>query len=131
MLERMKQNGTVRISSLYQEIAELREQKHRLAVLHTKGFITDEKYAVQERDIDSRIVALNTEIDKANEEKDQTADDIRQLMELLTGYDGSKEYRLKVLNEAIDSISVADGTLTFNMPGGLKFTERTGEYDTP
>ncbi len=131
MLERMKQNGTVRISSLYQEIAELREQKHRLAVLHTKGFITDEKYAVQERDIDSRIVTLNTEIDKANEEKDQTADYIRQLMELLTGYDGSKEYRLKVLNEAIDSISVADGTLTFNMPGGLKFTERTGEYDTP
>ena len=129
MLEKMSQNGTVTTASLYEQIAEIKEQKHRLAELRTKGYIDEEKYASMESDYDNRIVKLTAAIDKLNEEKNPAFTELPILSELFGNYDGTGEYRLKILSEAIDKISVLDKTITFELIGGLRFTERTDAHD--
>ena len=129
LLERMAQNGTVTASQLYEQIAELKEQKHRLAVLRTKGYITDEKYTSQENEIESDIIKLTSQIDKINSEKDTAADDMRMLIDIFEKYDGSEEYRMKILADVVEKITVTNEDLTFRLPGGLNFTERTSSYE--
>jgi len=50
-------------------------------------------------------------------------------MNIFKDYDDTPAYREKILSEAIDTITVSDGELLFNMLGGLKFTERIGAYE--
>lgn len=129
LLERMSQTGTATTAQLYEQIADLKEQRHRLAVLRTKGYISDEKYTSQENEIGSAIIKLTSEIDKLNSEKDTAADDTRMLTDIFEKYDGSEEYRMKILSEVIERMTVTNYDLTFELPGGLKFTERTKEYE--
>ncbi|SDA29537.1 Site-specific DNA recombinase [Ruminococcus sp. YE71] len=130
LLEKMRQNGTVTTASLYEQIAEIKEQKHRLAELRTKGYVSDEKYAEMESDMDNRIVKLSVMIDKANEEKDPAFTELPMLSDLFAGFDGTEEYRLRILSEAVERITVLDKAITFELIGGMRFTERTDAYDT-
>ena len=129
LLERMSQNGTITAAQLYEQIAEFKEQKHRLAVLRTKGYITDEKYTSQENEIETEIIKLTSEIDKINSQKDTAANDMRWLIDIFEKYDGSEKYRMKILAEVVERITVKNNELTFELVGGLKFTERTKEYE--
>lgn len=125
----MAQNGTITAAQLYEQVAELKEQKHRLAVLRTKGYITDEKYTSQENEIETEIIKLTSEIDKINSQKDTAANDMRWLIDIFEKYDGSEKYRMKILAEVVERITVKNNELTFELAGGLKFTERTKEYE--
>ena len=129
LLEKMAQNGTITAAQLYEQIAEFKEQKHRLAVLRTKGYITDEKYTSQENEIETEIIKLTSEIDKINSQKDTAANDMRWLIDIFEKYDGSEKYRMKILAEVVERITVKNNELTFELVGGLKFTERTKEYE--
>lgn len=129
LLERMPQTGTATTAQLYEQIADLKEQRHRLAVLRTKGYISDEKYTSQENEIGSAIIKLTSEIDKLNSEKDTAADDMRMLTEIFEKYDGSEEYRMKILADVVEKITVTNENLTFRLSGGLNFTERTSSYE--
>ena len=129
MLENLKGSGTASVAAMYEEIADLKEQKHRLSILLTKGYITEEKYRVQENEIETKIINITADIDRANEDKDQSADEIRLMMNIFKDYNDTQAYREKILSEAIDTITVSDGELIFNMLGGLKFTERLGTYE--
>ena len=129
LLEKMAQNGTITAAQLYEQVAELKEQKHRLAVLRTKGYITDEKYTSQENEIETEIIKLTSKIDKINSQKDTAADDMRWLIDIFEKYDGSEKYRMKILAEVVERITVKNNELTFELTGGLKFTERTKEYE--
>ena len=129
MLEKMSRNGTVTTANLYEQIAEIKEQKHRLAELRTKGYVSDEKYAQMESEMDNRTVRLSAMIDKANEEKDPAFTELPILSELFAGFDGTEEYRLKILTEAVERITVLDKAITFELFGGMRFTERTDAYD--
>ena len=129
MLEKMAQNGTITAAQLYEQVAEHKEQKHRLAVLRTKGYITDEKYTSQENEIETEIIKLTSEIDKINFQKDTAADDMRWFIDIFEKYDGSEKYRMKILAEVVERITVKNNELTFELAGGLKFTERTKEYE--
>ena len=129
MLEKMSRNGTVTTANLYEQIAEIKEQKHRLAELRTKGYVSDEKYAQMESEMDNRTVRLSAMIDKANEEKDPAFTELPILSELFAGFDGTEEYRLKILTEAVERITVLDKAITFELIGGMRFTERTDAYD--
>ena len=129
MLEKLKGSGTASVAAMYEEIADLKEQKHRLSILLTKGYITEEKYRVQENEIETKIINKTAEIDRVNDDKDQSADEIRLMMNIFKDYNDTQAYREKILSEAIDTITVSEGELIFNMLGGLKFTERLGTYE--
>ena len=51
------------------------------------------------------------------------------MMNIFKDYNDTQGYREKILSEAIDTITVSEGELIFNMLGGLKFTERLGTYE--
>ena len=101
----------------------------RITMVNMLVQITEEKYRVQENEIETKIINKTAEIDRANDDKDQSADEIRLMMNIFKDYNDTQAYREKILSEAIDTITVSDGELIFNMLGGLKFTERLGTYE--
>ncbi|SDB40093.1 Site-specific DNA recombinase [Ruminococcaceae bacterium FB2012] len=127
-LNALKTNGTVNAAEFYKAIAELREQKHRLSQLMTKGFISQEKY-------DEQINAINIKIDKVDceirfnaEIENKNSDDLSEIIEMFTEYDGSENTKRDILDTAVDNITVDNGMLSFTLIGGLEFTERIGAY---
>ena len=116
------------IAKTYTQIAELKEQKHRLTVLRTKGHISDEKYMMMESEINRSIAELNGDIERLSQKRDTAIDDIKLVYETVKGYDGSAEYRERILSELVERIVISDCEIRFELIGGLSFKERTGAY---
>ena len=127
-LESLKPGGTLSIAKTYTQIAELKEQKHRLTVLRTKGHISDEKYMMMESEINRSIAELNGDIERLSQKRDTAIDDIKLVYETVKGYDGSAEYRERILSELVERIVISDCKIRFELIGGLSFKERTGAY---
>ena len=127
-LESLKPGGTLSIANTYTQIAELKEQKHRLTVLRTKGHISDEKFMLMESEIERSIAELNGDIERLSQKRDTAIDDIKLVYETVKGYDGSAEYRERILSELVERIVISDCEIRFELIGGLSFKERTGAY---
>ena len=128
-LESLKPGGTLSIANTYTQIAELKEQKHRLTVLRTKGHISDEKFMLMESEIERSIAELNGDIERLSQEKDTAIDDIRLIYETVKEYDGTIEYRERILSELVERIRITGSEIRFELIGGLSFTERNGAYE--
>lgn len=128
-LESLKPGGTLSIANTYTQIAELKEQKHRLTVLRTKGHISDEKFMLMESEIERSIAELNGDIERLSQEKDTAIDDIRLIYETVKEYDGTIEYRERILSELVERIRITGNEIRFELIGGLSFTERNGTYE--
>ena len=63
-------------------------------------------------------------MERANDNKDKTIDDMETLAELFKDYDGTSESRKEILETAVESITISGDTLTFRLLCGLEFTER-------
>ena len=120
--------GTAEGANQLKTIADLKEQKLRLATLYRKRFITTEKYDREVTEIDMQISRLSRSMDRSAPSKDKTIDDIETLAELFKNYDGTPEARKEILETAIESITISGDMLTFRLLCGLEFTERIGEY---
>ena len=127
-LESLKPGGTLNIANAYTQIADLKEQKHRLTVLRTKGHISDEKFMLMESEIKRKIAELNGDIERLSQKRDTAIDDIKLVYETVKGYDGSAEYRERILSELVERIVISDCEIRFELIGGLSFKERTGAY---
>ena len=127
-LESLKPGGTLSIANAYTQIADLKEQKHRLTVLRTKGHISDEKFMLMESEIKRKITELNGDIERLSQKRDTAIDDIKLVYETVKGYDGSAEYRERILSELVERIVISDCEIRFELIGGLSFKERTGAY---
>ena len=128
-LESLKPGGTLSIANTYTQIAELKEQKHRLTVLRTKGHISDEKFMLMESEVERSIAELNGDIERLSQEKDTAIDDIRLIYETVKEYDGTIEYRERILSELVERIRITGSEIRFELIGGLSFTERNGAYE--
>ena len=127
-LQRLMEYGTAEGANQLKTIADLKEQKLRLATLYRKRFITTEKYDREVTEIDMQISRLSRSMDRSAPSKDKTIDDIETLAELFKNYDGTPEARKEILETAIESITISGDMLTFRLLCGLEFTERIGEY---
>ena len=116
--------GTAEGANQLKTLADLKEQKHRLATLYRKRFITTEKYDREVTEIDMQISRLSRSMERANDNKDKTIDDMETLAELFKNYDGTPESRKEILETAVESITISGDTLTFSLLCGLEFTER-------
>ena len=67
-------------------------------------------------------------MERANDNKDKTIDDMETLAELFKDYDGTPESLKEILETAVERITISGDTLTFRLLCGVEFTERIGEY---
>ncbi|MCR5109458.1 MAG: recombinase family protein [Ruminococcus sp.] len=123
-LQRLMEYGTAEGANQLKTIADLKEQKLRLATLYRKRFITTEKYDREVTEIDMQISRLSRNMEKSAENKDKSIDDMETLSGLFKGYDGTHEARKEILETAVESITISGDKLTFRLPSGLEFTER-------
>lgn len=127
-LGRLMEYGTAEGANQLKSLADLKEQKHRLATLYRKHFITVEKYDREVTEIDMQISRLSRSMDRTSENKDKAVEEIETLAELFKEYDGTPETQKEILDTAVERITLSDGTFTFKLLSGLEFTERIGDY---
>lgn len=129
-LRKAQEGGTAEKAQVLSEIAELKEKKHRLSKLLTKHFIEPEKYSEQAFEIDSMIRTLSRKLEKTPEKKDALSLKIEELADIFARYDGSAKSQTEILDTAIQNIVICEnGTVRFEMFGGLMFTERISAYE--
>ena len=71
-----------------------------------------------------QISRLSRSMERADDNKDKTIEDMETLAELFKGYDGTPEARKEILETAVESITISCDMLTFRLLCGLEFTER-------
>ena len=109
------------------EIAELKEQKHVISRLRTKGFIDEQKYVGQTTSLESRIEKLNRELHSISRADDD--DTLEQLDMLIDIFENRSEifteFDEDVFTQIIEKIIVKDNTLEFELMSGIKLKEKT------
>lgn len=127
-LKEKQYGGNTDAIALHREIAKLLEQSHVIARLRTKGFLTDQKYAEQSAELNTKIASLRAKQKKlyANETADEQTDQI----ELLISHFANQENPMTAFDSEIFSTMVEKITVTaehdiiFELIGGLQFTEK-------
>lgn len=121
-----RQNGNANVLQLRQELAALREQKHVLASLRTKGFLPEQKYQEQTADLNRKIAKQQHQLHLlARSENDEQ---IRQLEQLAAYFENREcpmmEFESETFGSITERITVHDrATLDFHLIGGLTLTE--------
>ena len=82
-----------------------------------------------ESEVERSIAELNGDIERLSQEKDTAIDDIRLIYETVKEYDGTIEYRERILSELVERIRITGSEIRFELIGGLSFTERNGAYE--
>lgn len=122
-----KIGGDIQMPDIYKQIADLKEQKHVLSVLKSKGLITSDKYMEQTSELDSKIIGLNRYLkkmrdsDEGNELLDKLdilIDTIEKMPEDICEFDGS------IFEMICDRITILEnGYAEFTLICGLKLKE--------
>ena len=118
--------GNTKVYDMRREIAELKEQKHVISRLRTKGFIDEQKYVEQTTSLESRIEKLNRELHSISRADDD--DTLEQLDMLIDIFESRSEifteFDEDVFTQIVEKITVKDNTLEFELMSDLKFSEK-------
>lgn len=127
-----KFSGDTKILEINREISELREQSHVLSRLQTKGFIDSALFIEQSTQISRKIDKLSKEFRQITrlDEDDEVIDSIKILINLLEKDDGLiQEFDENIFESIVEKIEIKSELIfEFQLLGGLKFTERMGDW---
>ncbi len=120
-----KNNQTAR--DISQNIAEIQSKLVMLDQLHTKGYLTNEVYQSQARDLKNQLSALKT--DRQDSFENRISDmlgEVKRLKILLDEIEEPlEEFDKELFREAVSGIMINNrDELTVTLIGGLTFTER-------
>ena len=112
---------------LHKEIAALKDQKHVLANLRTKGFLDEQKYAQQVAEAEKKIVRKQRELSRKakNEENDNVIEQIDMIIDFFEKRtDIMTEPEPAALECLVDRITITGNSAGFEITGGLKLKEQ-------
>ncbi len=120
-------SGNAKVFELRKEIAEIREQKHIISRLHTKGFIDEQKFVEQTTSLENRIEKLKRELNKISrsDNEDETSEQLDMLIDIFENRSEIfTEFEEDIFSQIVEKITVDDNTLKFELMSGLKFGEK-------
>ena len=112
---------------LHKEIAALKDQKHVLANLRTKGFLDEQKYAQQVAEAENKIVKKQRELSRKakNEENDNVIEQIDMIIDFFEKRtDIMTEPEPAALECLVDRITITGNSAGFEITGSLKLKEQ-------
>ena len=125
-LNSIRHQGNSRVLDLHKEIAGIKEQKHVIARLRKKGFMSDQKYNEQLAAFDGKIKRLHNELKKISktDENDETLEQLDLLISCIESkYSVLTEFDDEMFSEMIDRLVINDSTITFHLISELELVE--------
>lgn len=119
-----------RIRQIDKEIADLSAKNLVITRLHSSGILGVSEYTAQSSEISNKISELRIERRKklTEDENDVMLDALKNLNEIIEGYQPNGKFNEDLLAQIIEKIVVDDSTqLTFHLVGGLRLTEKIRE----
>ena len=126
-LNARKKSGNSKIIDIRRDIAAVKEQKHVISRLRTKGFLDEQKYNEQLMALENKKSKLERELNKLSKANDED-ETLEQLDTLIDCFEGRTEtlteFDEELFSMIIEKIVVKDNTLEFNIISGLRFIEK-------
>ncbi len=122
-----KKRNNPQIKAHNQSIGELLDKKVMLEQLRNKGYVSDEMYHAQCKEIDRLM--LETKVDRSilyDSELEESYSNIKELWDIVDGYGKEMTVYDNIIFEKIitDTYIDRNGIIEFRIMGGLKFQER-------
>ena len=116
-------NSTV--MDLRRNISAIREQKHVISRLRTKGFLDEKKYNEQLLTLDNKETKIKHEINKVSmtEKEDDTIEQLDTLIECFEYKNVVTDFDKEIFSIIVEKIVVRENELEFNLISGLRFNE--------
>ncbi len=130
LLQNRSSLSAEQIRAIDKKIADLAAQNLVVTRLHTKGILGVADYTAQTDDLNAKIHDLRLERRRllAEDKIDELLDTLRNLDELISGYEPGIDFDEDFFGEIIQSITVEDYThITFKLLGGIELTEEIHE----
>ncbi len=126
-LNARKNSGNSKIIDIRRDIVAVKEQKHVISRLRTKGFLDEQKYNEQLTALESKQSRLERELNKISKANDED-ETLEQLDTLIDCFEGRTEtlteFDEELFSMIIEKIVLKDNTLEFNIISGLRFIEK-------
>ncbi len=120
-------SSNTRVYEIRKQIAELKDQKHVISRLRTKGFIDEQKFGKQNVTLDNKLSRLNMELNKISK-ADSDDEALEQLDMLIEAFESRNEifaeFDENMFNQIVEKIIVKDNILEFELISGLKLREK-------
>ena len=129
-LNAKKFSGNTKILDIRRDMAGLKEQKHVIARLRTKGFLDEQKYNEQLTALDSKFSRLERELNKLSraDDEDETLEHLDILIDCIEQKSVMTDFDEELFGTVVEKIIVRDKTLEFNLISGIKLKEN---FETP
>lgn len=126
VMNRKKHSDTA-VIKLNQSIATLLEKKHALEQLRTKGYLTEAVFQKQCREIDNSIQQAKRDRDLLYDDQlEEAYTQAKGVLKITESYESEMmEFDAELFSALVETAEItADGTITFRLPGGFRFSER-------
>jgi len=129
-LNAKKFSGNTKILDIRRDMAGLKEQKHVIARLRTKGFLDEQKYNEQLTALDSKFSRLERELNKLSraDDEDETLEHLDILIDCIEQKSVMTDFDEELFGTVVEKIIVRNKTLEFNLISGMKLKEN---FETP
>ncbi len=113
---------------LYKQIAALKEQRHVIATIRRKGFMTEDKFQEQTSALDTKLLKFNRELRKISRSDDE--DRVVEQLDILIDVFGKMTEDMERFDDEVftliaEKMTILDNEkIEFQLIGGMKFTER-------
>lgn len=129
-LKLRKLGSDTKTLDLYKQIAALKEQRHVIATMRKKGFMTEDKFQEQTAALDTKLLKLNRELRKIIKSDDE--DRVVEQLDILIDVFGKMTEDMERFDDEMftlitEKMTILDNEkIEFQLIGGMKFTERIG-----
>lgn len=114
------------VIDLRRDISSIKDQKHVISRLRTKGFIDEKKYNEQLLALENKHSKLKHELTKLSnsEREDDTLEQLDTLIDCFENRTIMTEFDKEIFSMIVEKIVVKGNELEFNMISGLRFSEK-------
>lgn len=129
-LEECGTNCNNKIKTIDMSIAQLSAQNHTIAKLHNIGVLNSAEFSAKSAEINNKLTELRAERRKLISEDSNQAllDELNELNDIIKEYQYTPQFNQELFDKVVEKIIVIDnGTLQFNLMGGIKLAEKISE----
>ena len=125
-LRSIKFVGNNKVMGIHREVADLKEQKHIIARLRKKGFISDQKYNEQLASLDAKLKRQEKELKRIaqNDSNDEMIEQLDMLISCIEKQDDIfSDFDTEFFDEIVDNIIVHNSEIIFRLVSGIELCE--------